>query len=138
MSRSAYVDTSAFYAYLVAADGNHAAVSAWFVEAVRVGTSLFSSSFVFAETHGLLQIRHGRPAAAAFTEKVAPRVEWRWVDDALLRRALVAHAEKPGRGFTLVDACGVVCVRDRPGSVCVALDSDFEGRGFDVVPTTRK
>jgi hypothetical protein len=46
--------------------------------------------------------------------------------------ALVAASGK--RGFTVVDASAALCIAERRGSACVALDEDLRGPGFDVLP----
>jgi hypothetical protein len=67
-------------------------------------------------------------------ERVHPLVEWRWVDPPLFARIWKVVAQRGKRSFTVVDESAVVFIEDRPGSVCVAVDEDLEGLGFDVVP----
>jgi predicted nucleic acid-binding protein len=132
---SACVDTSAFYAFLVPQDRHHEVVRDELERRVSRGDTLFSSSFVLCETVGLLQIRHGAKAVQTFLTKLYPLVQWRWVDEALFIEIRNLLQEKSARAFTSVDASCVVCTRERPGSVCVAVDADLRGFGFDVFPT---
>lgn len=129
-----YVDTSAFYAYLVAADRHQEPVRQFLGDALHRGARLFSSSFVLCETLGLLDRRHGRAGAAAFLDDVFPVVEWRWVDEVLFEAIRLIHARRRRRGFTIVDASAVACIAERPGSLCVAIDDGLRGLGFEVHP----
>ena len=82
---SFFIDTSAFYAYLVKKDRYHEPVRSYLENATRKGRIFFSSSFVLCETLGLLQVRHGLPGVRLFMEKVHPLIEWRWIDEVLFQ-----------------------------------------------------
>jgi len=131
---SCYVDTSAFYAYLVRNDRFHGPVSELMSSAVSEGRSLFSSSFVLGETLGLLQFRHGVEAAERFMTDIYPLVMWRWVDAKMFDDVWKIVKDSGRRSLTVVDASAVTCIRERAGSVCVAVDTDLKGFGFDVLP----
>jgi predicted nucleic acid-binding protein len=131
---SACVDTSAFYAYLVPADRHHLAVRKELEQRVKRGQTLFSSAFVLCETLGLLQTRHGLGAARTFLTGVFPLVEWRWIDETLFAKIRDVLESRSSRAFTIVDASCVVCVRERAGSDCIAVDDDLRGFGFEVYP----
>ena len=128
------IDTSAFYAYLVAPDRFHPVVSELLSGLVGKGERLVSTSFVLGETLGLLQIRHGRRAAEIFMRQVYPLVQWRWVDEAMFTRCWQIVREHPRRGFTIVDASVVACLEEHPRSVCVAVDEDFKEFSFVLLP----
>lgn len=129
-----YVDTSAFYAYLVVGDRYHQSVAEYLTSAVATGRTLFSSSLVLGEILGLLQIRHGLEAAARFMADVYPLVMWRWLERGMFEDIWRLVQAQGKRGLTVVDASAVLCVRERPGSVCVAVDEDLTGFGFQVYP----
>jgi predicted nucleic acid-binding protein len=129
-----YVDTSAFYAYLVVEDRYHQPVAEYLTSAVAARRTLFSSSLVLGEILGLLQIRHGLEAAARFMADVYPLVMWRWVDRGMFEDIWRLVQSQGKRGFTVVDASAVFCVRERAGSVCVAVDEDLADFGFQVYP----
>ncbi len=129
-----YVDTSAFYAYLVAGDRYHEAVTGFLTQAAREGRILFSSSLVLGETLGLLQIRHGIDAASRFMSDLYPLVVWRWVDRKMFDDVWRLVRSEDRRGFTVVDASAVTCIRERLGSVCVAIDDDLRRFDFEVYP----
>lgn len=129
-----YVDTSAFYAFLVSGDRYHVPVKEYLKRSLKEGIHLFSSSFVLSEILGLLQIRHGVDAARRFMMDVYPVVQWRWVDSKMYQEIWKLVISEKKRSFTVVDASAVVCVRDRPGSVCLAVDADLERFDFEVVP----
>ena len=129
-----YVDTSAFYAYLVAGDAYHSAVNEYLMKAVQAGKILFSSSLVLGEVLGLLQHRHGVDAARGFISDVYPTVLWRWVDLKMFNDIWPLVESTNKRSFNVVDASAVTCIRERPGSLCVAIDDDLDGFGFEVYP----
>ena len=129
-----YVDTSAFYAYLVSGDEHHDAVASYLKRAVSEGQTLFSSSLALGETLGLLQFRHGLKAASRFMADVYPLVMWRWVDRKLFDEIWRLVDSEGKRTFTAVDASAVACMRERPGSVCVAVDADLARFEFEVFP----
>lgn len=131
---SCYVDTSAFYAYLVRNDRFHGPVSDILSRAVSESRPLFSSSLALGETLGLLQFRHGVQAAERFMTDVYPLVMWRWVDAKMFEDVWDIVRSTGCRGLTVVDASAVACIRERAGSVCVAVDTDLTGFGFDVLP----
>jgi predicted nucleic acid-binding protein len=128
------VDTSAFYAYMVSGDRFHEVVKEYLSSAVRAGEVLRSTSLVLGETLGLLQTRHGFAAAARFMDAVYPIIEWRWVDDSLFDEAWRVAATRNARSFTIVDASVVACIREHPGTVCVAVDDDLAAFEFAVEP----
>lgn len=129
-----FVDTSAFYAYLVAGDRYHEAVAKYLTEAVEAGKVLFSSSLVLGKTLGLLQTRHGVDAAARFMTTIYPLIAWRWIDQDLFPEIWRLVQAVGARSFTAVDASAVVCIAEHPGSVCVAVDDDLRAFGFEVFP----
>jgi len=129
-----FVDTSAFYAYLIAGDRFHEPVAACLREAIGEGRTLFSSSLVLGETLGLLRIRHGIGAAGKFMSEIYPLVVWRWIDEAMMGRIWNLVETQQKRSFTVVDASAVICIAERPGSVCVAVDEDLRAFHFEVFP----
>jgi hypothetical protein len=102
--------------------------------AVSESRPLFSSSFVLGETLGLLQFRHGVQAADRFMTDVYPLVMWRWVDAKMFADVWDIVRSSGRRSLTVVDASAVACIRERAGSVCIAVDTDLSGFGFDVLP----
>lgn len=132
-----FVDTSAFYAYLIAKDRYHQSVVDVFQRFLSEERTLFSSSLVLGETLGLLQIRHGVDAAKRFMTDIYPLVLWRWIDSAMLASIWNLVEAQHKRSFTAVDASAVVCIGERPGSVCVAVDEDLRGFGFEMFPKIR-
>ena len=56
---SLFVDTSAFYAYMIGSEEAHPAVSREFTAALTGRSPLWTTSFVLVETMALLQHRIG-------------------------------------------------------------------------------
>lgn len=128
------VDTSAFYAYLVAGDRFNQETTELLADLVKKGERLISTSLVLGETLGLLQVRHGFQAAEVFMQKIHPVIVWRWVDQAMFSRMWPICKGRRLRGFTIVDASVVACMEEHPGATCIALDEDLKGFGFPLLP----
>lgn len=128
------IDTSAFYAYLVAGDRFNAETTELLTGLVKKGERLVSTSFVLSETLGLLQVRHGLQATEIFMRKIYPTILWRWVDQAMFSRMWQISRDHHLRGFTIVDASVVACLEEHPGAACIALDEDFRVFGFPLLP----
>ena len=129
-----YVDTSAFYAYLSREDPDHGKV----VEAVRAcleaDSALVASSYVIAETMGLVQHRLGLASLTRFVEDMLPLVQVQWIaageHDAAWR--LLARVKK--RSFTIVDASTAVLMQRDGVNRILALDPEFRRLGFVALP----
>ncbi len=67
MSR-AFVDTSAYYAFLDRTDTSHISAQSIFPKLLSDGSVLFTTNFVLAETHALLLNGIGRDAAMRFLD----------------------------------------------------------------------
>ena len=67
MSR-AFVDTSAYYAFLDRTDTSHISAQSIFPKLLSDGSDLFTTNFVLAETHALLLNGIGRDAAMRFLD----------------------------------------------------------------------
>jgi predicted nucleic acid-binding protein len=104
---------------------------------VEKGERLYSTSLVLGEILGLLQLRHGFVASVAFMENIYPLVQWRWVDQPLLARIWQIAQDNSRRGFTIVDASVVACLEEHPQATCIALDRDFEGFDFPLLPAPK-
>ena len=80
------------------------------------------------------QHRHGVDTAQGFISDIYPIVLWRWVDRKMFNDIWPLVESRNKRSFTVVDASAVTCIRERPGSLCVAIDDDLDGFGFEVYP----
>lgn len=128
-----FVDTSAFYALLVADDRKHAAAVAA-LERLRVREAeLVTSPFVLQETISLLQARIGMPAVRAFVTRIVTGLRIEWVDEDLFRGALTALLAADSRSISLTDWTSFEIMRRSGIREAFAFDEDFAARGFELV-----
>ena len=129
-----FVDTSAIYAFLSRDDQDHERVRAAFESALAGGQSLVATSYVVAETMGLVQRRLGLGPLARLVADVLPLVELRWVGPAEHRAAWQLLQEVGKRAFTIVDASSAAAMRSEGARRILALDAEFERLGCEVLP----
>jgi predicted nucleic acid-binding protein len=127
-----FVDTSAFFAHLVAEDAHHDAARALFERADRESWTLITSNAVVWEAYTLIRVRarNGRELALGFlqdiqdgicdVERVRPVDEMRAID--LLRR----HTDKR---YSFCDALSFVVMEPLGIEQALAFDSDFKSYG---------
>ena len=129
-----FVDTSAFYAYLVPVDANHDAArgAIAFLRASR--DELVTSTFVILETVSLLQARIGVQAVRTFFRDALPPVRIVTVDDGLLHRGMQALLAASRRRVSLTDWTSFAIMQDLRIDRAFAFDNDFTEQGFEVVP----
>jgi len=128
---SIFVDTSALYALLDAADAGHE-------RALRgseriLGEELLTHSYVMVEAVSLVRCRLGDEAAARLVDEVLPAIKIVDVDEALRGRAVAAFRAAVSSGVSLVDRTSFECMRALGISRAYALDADFETEGFELV-----
>lgn len=131
---SAFVDTSAFYAYLVASQERHADVRREFRRLVEAGRSLHTTSYVVVETAALLQHRIGLDPVRDFVAHVLPLVSVEWVTERLHRDGMERLMRESRRRPSLVDCVGVEAMHARGLRDVLALDRHFAEAGFRLLP----
>jgi uncharacterized protein len=131
---SVFVDTSAFYALLVRTDRAHARVRAAFTAQLDARRPLRTTSFVIVETLALLQHRVGLAAARDFDEDILPVVRVDWVDEMLYRHGADRLWREDRRRLSLVDCVSFEFMAREGIGTALAVDPDFAGAGFDVLP----
>ena len=134
---SAFVDTSAFYAFLVRTEDSHDAVRVAFSECLGAGRVLWTTSFVIVETMALLQHRIGVEAAQDFDEDVLPAVRVHWVDEHFYRLGVDRLRRQNRREVSLVDCVSFEFMVFQGLTTAIAVDPHFAEAGFSVVPTAR-
>ena len=128
---SVFVDTSALYALLDAADADHE-------RALRgseriLGEELLTHSYVMVEAVSLVRRRLGAEAAARLVDGVLPAIKIVDVDEALRGRAVAAFRAAISSSVSLVDRTSFEFMRTLGLSRAYALDPDFEAEGFEPV-----
>jgi len=119
-TRGAYVDTSAFIAFLDRSDSHHPLFNRLFAAPPALATS----ALVIAEGHGWFLRRYDRHRAnefLAFVETLKPLTIQAFDGVGLLksRRVLAAFSDQ---NLTLADAHGLALMKDLRSSVCWSTD----------------
>lgn len=130
--KSAFVDSSAFFAHLVEEDSGHASATTIFRQASGEHWQLVTTNAVVYETHALLlaRLRNGLRVSAAFLENLDTgfcRIEHvTEADDQRARALLRSRADK---GYSFCDALSFVTA-DRLGiKTAIAFDRHFASWG---------
>ena len=131
-----FVDTSALYAVLDAADDQHSRAEAEWRRLVTGGSGLLTTSYVLVETTALVQHRLGMEAVGALEQEIRPVLRIEWVDEALHATGMASMLAASRRRLSLVD-CVSFAVMTRAGlREAFAFDDHFAERGFSCLPAT--
>jgi predicted nucleic acid-binding protein len=133
VAKTVFVDTSAFYALLVADDAAHSAARRALERLDREQAALVTTSFVVHETVTLLQNRVGTSAVSRFRDDVMPMLDLVWIDEPLLARALAALVAAGSRLVSLTDWTSFEAMRLRGIVEAFAFDPHFARQGFRLV-----
>lgn len=131
-----FVDTSALYATLDAADQAHPEAADVFGS--MHGAELITHNYVVVETVALVQRRLGVSAVRDLTEGLLRPVRVVWVDRDLHGAALTALLASRQRQVSLVDHTSFLLMRREGISTAFAFDPDFAAEDFEVIPQGRE
>ena len=134
---SVFVDTSAWYALGSKDDDEHEAARAVYEDLVDRQEPLITTSYVLAETMGLIQRRLGWRALELFAA-AAQTIDVVWVDRARHREAEALLFERRRREINIVDAASFTAMRALGIRDAFAFDDDFEREGFRVLKPPRR
>lgn len=127
-----FVDTSAFYAHLEAADRYHErAVQAWddLLEAER----LVTHNYVLLEASALLQSRLGTRPVRQLHEEFVPALDVHWVGPDEHDDAMRAVAASERRAVSIVDRVSFLVMRRTGITRAFTFDPHFADEGFELV-----
>ncbi len=125
-----FVDTSAFFAMMNAADDNHSVARAIWVELRERGSQLVTSNYVIVETITLLARRNGFQAVRDFQSLFVPILHAIWIYERLHERAIAALLTSGIRDLSLVDCTSFEVMRERSLDTAFAFDAHFTHQGF--------
>jgi predicted nucleic acid-binding protein len=119
-SRAAYLDTSAFIAFLDRSDSYHLTFKRLFASP----PSLVTSALVIAEGHGWFLRRYDRHRAAEFLAFIAalPALQVQAFDATQLSGARLMLGRFNDQNLTLADAHGLVVMKDCRSESCWSTD----------------
>jgi predicted nucleic acid-binding protein len=130
---SAFVDTSAFIALLVAEDENHARAARTWSSLIESNESLVTSNYIVVETCALLQRRIGMTALKKFLEDVLPIVLIEWVDMPMHDAGINGLMLSGRNGPNIVDCISFAIMRKLAITQAFTLDGHFSAVGFTVL-----
>jgi uncharacterized protein len=128
-----FVDTSAFYALIVANDPGHARAKRVLTLLLDGRDQLVATSFVVHETVTLLQARLGMQPVRLFAERFLPHIEVVAVEGQLLSRSLEALLAAARRHVSFTDWTSFIVMREYRIRRAFAFDPHFAEQGFEVL-----
>ena len=130
-----FVDTSFWFAAMVAKDVNHERAGELLEEAAIAASRFHTTREVMSETLTLLRYRDGARSALLFSRDIVPTVEMVVPDSTDHAAALeVFRRLAPRRRLSYCDAVSFVIVRQRLGDMaCLAFGRDFRALGLTVL-----
>jgi predicted nucleic acid-binding protein len=133
-SVEAYLDTSAFIAFLDKSDSYHLTFKRLFASP----PALVTSSLVVAEGHGWFLRRYDRHRAAQFLAFVEalPALAVQACDSVELAKIRRELARFGDQDLTVADAHGLVIMKDRRSAICWSTDGHLTLTGVDLAVTS--
>ncbi len=130
VSHEAYLDTSAFIAFLDKSDSYHAIAKRLFSEP----PPLVTSTLVIAEGHGWFLRRYDRHRATEFLAfiETLPSLTTQAFDQTELSKVRKMLARFSDQTLTLADAHGLVIMQDRRNVICWSTDRHLGLTGVDL------
>src|ERR1043165_2308969 len=123
--KTAFVDTSGFYACLDGTDPFHAKAVDAFERAEKEGWTLLTTNYVAHESWALVQRRLGWDAVETLLNDLLARCEMVWVDDSLHHAGAARCRQTRERRFSLTDAVSLECMARRQITQAIAQDEHF-------------
>lgn len=130
--RRVFVDTSAFFAHLVAEDRHHAEAVGLFDRAARESWTLVTTNAVIWETYTLIRIRarNGRELALGFLDDIQDGLcELEWLRPVDETRAMDLLRQYGDKSYSFCDALSFVVMEQLGLTEAFAFDSDFRSYG---------
>jgi len=132
MARETFIDTSGFYALLVAGDSKHAEAEAWLKTARRSRLRAVTTDYVLSETATLLKAKgYGHLLKSFFDTMAASEVaRIEWTDPPQFEKAkqfLLRHAD---HDYSFADCVSFVVMRELSLQEALSKDKHFREAGF--------
>jgi len=135
---STFVDTSAFYAVIDAADEMHPSAKTEWLRLLGDEPELCTTNYVLVETFALLQSRIGLDAVRLFSEEMTPVLRILWVDSSAHESAVELYLTANRRELSFVDCVSIQAMRSRGVRDVFCFDRHFSERGFLIHPTRQR
>ncbi|MBI4064912.1 type II toxin-antitoxin system VapC family toxin [Candidatus Gottesmanbacteria bacterium] len=138
MRSKIFIDTSAWLAVYIPTEKQHQRVSTLVKQAVKSGTTLYTSNYISDETITRLLYDTDWPITKRFIQYYQKSVSQRtlvslWVDEQCETEALVYLEKYHEHRLSLTDATSIVLVKRYTIDAILTLDSDFTKVGLRVL-----
>lgn len=130
-----FVDTSALYALLDRADGQHQVATTLF--RAMHGERLVTHTYVVVESASLVARRLPPEGTTLLFDGLLPVIDVDPVDASLHREAVAAYRASGSRSVSLVDRTSFEFMRRHELTTAFAFDTDFQTAGFVLVRPAR-
>ena len=125
-----FVDTSALYALVTPADGDHHNIVKLFEWLAFSEAALASSNYVLLEAVSLIQKRHGFGPAKTMLERTLGILDVHWIGEEEHRAANHLWTQAKSRTLSLVDCSSFATMRLLGIRHAITLDAHFSEAGF--------
>lgn len=131
-----FVDTSAIYALLDAADTNHPRAKVAWERLLRDESVLVVTNYILVEAFALVQHRLGLEAVRSLQEELIPLLNVEWVGETGHALALATLLAANRRDLSLVDCVSFSTMRRLGLRDVLAFDVHFSEQGFRLASQT--
>jgi predicted nucleic acid-binding protein len=128
--KDVFVDTSGFYALLDGTDPLHKQCRDGFRRAAEETWRLVTTNYVVHESWALIQSRLGWEALDAWRDRVLPRCEITWVEEALHALGEARCRQARERRLSLTDCVSIELMRRRGIGEYIGRDDHLDREGF--------
>ena len=128
--RSAFVDTSGYYAELDSTDPFHEQARNAFALALREKWKLVTTNYVVHESWAVIQARLGWEAVDAWRDRLVTLCEVVWVTQELHNLGEARCRQARQRDLSLTDCVSIEIMRRRRIDQAIAFDGHFDREGF--------
>ena len=128
------VDTSAYFAFINVRESNYPHAQAIARRLTALGSQLYTTNFVVAETHALLLTRLGRHIALRFLQEIDTSTTLTVrVDEADEQRARAIIRQYADKSFSLTDATSFAVMGRLRIDAAFTFDRNFAQYGLHIV-----
>ena len=132
MARETFLDTSGFYALLVAEDAKHGQAKGWLTAAESAQSRSVTTDYVLDETATLMKAKGHGHLLKGFFERVEGseviRVEW--TDASRFRRAKEFFLRHDDHGYSFTDCVSFIVMKEFSLHEALTKDKHFREAGF--------
>jgi len=135
MSRSAFVDTSGWYALIDRRDPAHRKAASTVRRLLEGGTRLLTTDYVVDEACTLTRMRAGPIGAERLLELLAATsaLDMEWIGPDRFEAAKAMFRKHRDQGYSFTDCTSFVVMEERKITEVLTTDRHFAVRGFQPV-----